>query len=186
MFNIRNNSPQLLLNLIYDNFEYFVSPSKSILFIGVRKNCEEEMMSKFLKQKGHSRKIICVDIFKQNCFTVKNSFDKWGPICADIRCLPFRDKSFDISVWNHGPEHLFEPEIPDAIKELERIAKEIVFLGTPKGNFKQGALYGNQWEEHKSHLEPEFFQKLGYTTHIGGYNYEHLRHILAYKILGKE
>jgi len=43
-----------------------------------------------------------------------------------------------------------------------------ILLGCPWGRYEQGAVDGNVWQKHLSHLTPEFFQRLGYEVSTVG------------------
>lgn len=66
------------------------------------------------------------------------------------------------------------------LANLEAVSR-VVVLGCPYGVYKQGAEYGNPYEEHLSYLYPEFLQGLGYNVDTVGNIDERGSNILAWK-----
>jgi len=62
---------------------------------------------------------------------------------GDIRNLPYPDKSFDIVIASHVIEHLPPEDIPKAINELYRVAREKIYVLIPNPIFLQTWLYPN-------------------------------------------
>jgi ubiquinone/menaquinone biosynthesis C-methylase UbiE len=52
---------------------------------------------------------------------------------ADVRKLPFEDKSFDVVICSHTIEHIFE--IRDFIAELKRVTRKKLIVVTPKQRY---------------------------------------------------
>jgi ubiquinone/menaquinone biosynthesis C-methylase UbiE len=52
---------------------------------------------------------------------------------ADVRKLPFEDKSFDVVICSHTIEHIFE--IGDFICELKRVTRKKLIVVTPKQRY---------------------------------------------------
>jgi ubiquinone/menaquinone biosynthesis C-methylase UbiE len=52
---------------------------------------------------------------------------------ADVRKLPFDDKSFDVVICSHTIEHIFE--IGDFISELKRVTRKKLIVVTPKQRY---------------------------------------------------
>lgn len=63
----------------------------------------------------------------------------------------------------HGPEHIAKRTYSDALSDIESKANKLLILGMPHGEEKQGAVYGNQWEEHISAWDERDFEPLGYS-----------------------
>jgi hypothetical protein len=88
----------------------------------------------------------------------------------------------DALFWWHGPEHISKDEIPVVLERLEGMVSAIV-LGCPWGKYRQGAEYGNPYEEHKATLYPVDFLDWGYEVATCGMadTGDGLSHILAWK-----
>lgn len=74
------------------------------------------------------------------------------------------DQKYDLIFWWHGPEHIYDHEIASAVESMKRVCSKYIVFGCPWGVYEQDAVYGNPYEEHKSHLDPEFYEKLGFVT----------------------
>lgn len=74
------------------------------------------------------------------------------------------DQKYDLIFWWHGPEHIYDHEIPMAVESMKKVCDKHIILGCPWGMYEQGTVYGNPFEEHKSHLHPEFYENLGFIT----------------------
>lgn len=115
-----------------------------------------------------SESVDLLEVFKQNCIdaTASGLFDK--VIQGDVRDWSAADfGAYDTVVWWHGPEHLVFKEAISTLRTLAaRESAARVWIGCPYGHMKQGIVYGNEHEIHKSALHPEDFHALGYTTNI--------------------
>jgi len=88
---------------------------------------------------------------------------------------------YDAVFWWHGPEHVSKKEIPVVLERLESLAPLIV-LGCPWGKYAQEAVGGNPYEEHRSALTPQDFQRWGYkTSELGKKNGRYTSNIIAVK-----
>lgn len=90
---------------------------------------------------------------------------------------------FEASVWWHGPEHIERAELRQTINRLERVTEGVVVLGCPWGQYEQGPMAGNPYEEHRAALYQEDFENLGYETTTLGQIDEPGSMILAWKWL---
>jgi len=89
-------------------------------------------------------------------------------------------QKYDLVMWWHGPEHIPQEEIPATVKHIKKVTNKVIILGCPWGVYEQGAAYGNPHEEHRCHLHPEFFQKMGLLTTTVSQPGHKLGHITAW------
>jgi hypothetical protein len=61
-------------------------------------------------------------------------------------------------------EHLNKKDGLKLISMMEKIARKKVIIFTPNGFLKQGALYDNPWQVHKSGWTAKEMQKKGYKV----------------------
>ncbi len=84
---------------------------------------------------------------------------------------------FDLVMWWHGPEHVERASLPRILAHLEELAP-LVVLGCPYGEYRQGAVGGNEYEIHRWSIYPDDLERLGYTV----YDYQaNVHEILAVK-----
>lgn len=84
-------------------------------------------------------------------------------IKADItKKLSFKNKSFDAVVCLQTIEHIEKKAGVSLIKEMERIAKNLVLTSTPNGNCIQEEYDSNKYQRHLSAWTPYDFKKRGY------------------------
>lgn len=102
----------------------------------------------------------------------------------DVRWWPFTDdfaaKRFRCIFWWHGPEHVEERELDIVLPKLEAQC-DILVLGCPWGRYEQGAVGGNRFEHHLSHLTRDFFESRGYTVDCVGIEDQRGSHITSVK-----
>jgi hypothetical protein len=87
---------------------------------------------------------------------------------GDVASATFPDKSFEVVMWWHGPEHVAMGDLVSTIRRLEKMSSGLVVLGCPWGINPQGDLGGNPFEEHRSYLGEHLFSELGYTVECLG------------------
>jgi len=181
-FRVRDDTPLLSMNFFLDNIDFFLD--KSIVFVGARAGSMEYKVCHEFRKRGNKKFIGIVEIFNVCVRSCKEeSHGDWITFHGDGRFMPFRSKSIDVVAHIQGPEHLDEIDIIPTFRQYEDIARLMVVTEHPRGEYKQGDLYHNPWEVHRSHLNETYFGNLGYTTHIAGYSYEKLRHVFSYKTL---
>ena len=89
-------------------------------------------------------------------------------ILCDCTCLPFRDRSFDLVLLSEVLEHLEKKQGYTMLKQLERIARQLIIVTVPQGLLKQEGVGGIDAEKHRSAWYTSEFKKLGYkVTGIG-------------------
>lgn len=143
---------------------------KSILYVGGHMRFGRNLqLLPYFEKAGYE--IDIVEIFYDNCVQMTNAIQEQGRnirvIWADIKgYVP--DREYDIVLWHHGCEHIRKDELPNVLSSMLQYTKHLIILGTPNGNYEQGAEYGNQYEIHQSHWSEEDFQDLElHTSAIG-------------------
>jgi ubiquinone/menaquinone biosynthesis C-methylase UbiE len=112
---------------------------------------------------------VATDLNEEHLETWVNS--GWIPIKSDIRNLSmFVDKSFDMVVATDIIEHVEKEEALDVLKEIDRIARKISIIFTPRGFFDtprlQPEAVHSDLDVHKSGWQPEEFEALGYKVNL--------------------
>ena len=151
--------------------------ARSVLYVGAR--TDRFQLSKELKQAGC--KISVLEIFDKNVEHLK-TLDLEEVIPGDVRTFA-PSRRYDVAIWWHGPEHVTEAELPDAVNNLEGCA-DLVILGCPWGHYHQGSMYGNEHEKHVSHYEAEVFTDMGYEVECLGQENKPGSNITAVKLFG--
>ncbi len=68
---------------------------------------------------------------------------------ADVRELPYRDRSFDAVVALDVVEHFEKPDALRMLLELERVSRSLVVVVTPSGFVPQPPTEDEPWQEHR-------------------------------------
>lgn len=158
---------------------------KTMLYIGA--SCERFDLIEMFEPKGFV--IDVLEPWEKNVICLKAINAKWKifnkVVQGDARFIDhhFVGKSFDVTVWHHGPEHIRQGELKETLQKIEWTTKHIVILGCPHGRYNQGPIKGNSFERHLSHLVPMDFQRLGYETRTIRKKNKRGSHILAWKLL---
>lgn len=87
-------------------------------------------------------------------------------IQGDATILPFRSDSFDAVVGFEIIEHLERSEAELMVKEMERVAKHVVLLTTPSGEYRQRpeSIADNPHQEHLSQWSVADFRSRGFRV----------------------
>lgn len=136
---------------------------KFMLYIGANKyRCH--MLNQF---RNRNYLIDIVEPFKDNCKIYDGVIGINKVYNSTIQDF-VRERTYDVVLWWHGPEHIDINELKPTLDKMETMANKYVILGTPWGNNPQEAIYGNPLEEHKTHLYEENFNKYNYKTNTIG------------------
>jgi len=139
----------------------------SVLYIGANVN-RMEMVSLFTTI---NRRIDVLEAWPDNVRELEawNAEKKvFGKIeLGDVRLLE-KDRTHDVVMWWHGPEHIDIAELPSVLKKLERAARHLVVLACPSGKSPQGEAYGNPYEVHRSPVYACDLRACGYKINILG------------------
>jgi len=115
------------------------------------------------------RPLIVLEVFPRYVEQLRGS-SRWRTdevICGDIRDFEGSPGMVDLLCWWHGPEHVGREQAARLLgpaSPLHRIYRRAFLVGAPWGHYRQGVVDGNPAQEHLSHLEPDFFESLGYHT----------------------
>lgn len=113
---------------------------------------------------GNNAFLIGCDAFRPSIEQAK----KYSPydelVICDIRHLPFKENTFDITIACEVIEHMEKNDGIEFISKLEELTREKVIISTPFGYFEQGLIRQNSFEIHKSGWRPQDFLKKGYQT----------------------
>jgi ubiquinone/menaquinone biosynthesis C-methylase UbiE len=108
------------LKIIRDLFKK-ISKSLNILEVGPGNKITSFILSQSLKAEGIMHDIVTMDVDR-----------RVGPnIVSDVRCLPFKDDVFDVSLAFEVLEHIPFEHVPLALQELRRTTKGYVMLSLP-------------------------------------------------------
>jgi len=92
---------------------------------------------------------------------------------------------YDWSIWNHGPEHVYQHELRPTVAKLEALTKRAVVMGCPWGRYPQGLAYDNPYSIHRSSWYPEDFTQMKYGVACIGPKNRQGGHILAWKYIAR-
>jgi len=147
--------------------DFLFSTSKNVTFVGWRQDTGLDVFINFLNNFDY---INVVEIYNPNAALLSSfKIPKLNVYNEDIRNHESFLKSDDLDclIWQDGPEHLEMSESIKILNELKTKFKKII-IATPKGEFIQGALYGNESERHLSSWEMEDYENLGFSVSIIG------------------
>lgn len=83
---------------------------------------------------------------------------------ADVRQLPFREKSFDVVICLQVIEHLSRPDAERLLERLERVARRQVIVTTPVGYMPHPEVDCNPYQAHLSGWTENDFASHGYSV----------------------
>lgn len=121
-------------------------------------------------KKSFNGTMISFDLDKTR-ISIANRYFGLETIIADINCLPFKDKVFDVALAIEIIEHL--PDNKNAIVELKRVVKSVVIITVPNdpyfmiANFLRGKnlkTFGNP-RDHICHFNKNLL-KLALSPHF--------------------
>jgi SAM-dependent methyltransferase len=112
----------------------------------------------------HYETIGC-DIYSPNLAIAKGKGFYADLVHCDVRCLPFKPKSFDITICIEVIEHLDKKEGLELIKRMEEMARRQVIITTPWGYYPLDERHDNPYLNHISGWLPEDFERMGYRVY---------------------
>jgi len=126
-------------------------------------------LSRIYRQPSY---VIGIDIFKPYISSVQklNLYDEL--IMCDLRNLPlpFKDKTFDVTICLETIEHLPRHVGLELIsEELKRLTKSRIIISTPAHFFTQPAFDQNPHQRHVSFYEEGDFTNAGYRVYGTGH-----------------
>lgn len=141
-----------------DLYEATIGKPETVLYVGAHPDRMDFV--DYLKTRG-AKAIDVIEIHKPNCDFLEET-DLFrevihGDVC-EVQLGPY-----NLAFWWHGPEHVYQHKLVLTIARLTLVAKAII-VGCPWGRYEQGEVYGNPYEEHKSHLLPKDLEELGFVV----------------------
>lgn len=124
----------------------------------------------FMKELNDDKKFSAtgVDIFPDYIEQAKNTGAYTDVILQDIRTLNFPKDSFDGVLLSQVIEHVTKEEADALITVIEQIAKKVIVIATPNGEFEQTEYHGNIYQEHHSSWHKEDFIQRNYRVYGQG------------------
>lgn len=132
---------------------------ETILDVGAHDNYFKQMLEK------QRYKVIAIDIAPYDA----------GVLEADVTCLPFPDKAFDLITAQEVLEHLGSMELKLALRELERVTQKYIVISVPNQEIPLG-------KGHKHFFNDKKVKKLFNTNNVQIY---HFGKRLAYRSIRK-
>ena len=138
---------------------------KTLLYIGAKKRMIQ-MLQLFVDT---SYAIDIIEIWSANVTKLKDLNGIRRIIQGDVRNITQMElPCYDVVMWWHGPEHVYEKELYDVLRNLETLATKLVVVASPWGESKQGGKRGNLSERHVTSLYSMTFKDLGWNTDMIG------------------
>jgi hypothetical protein len=109
-----------------------------------------------------------LEIFETNCENGKRQYPTHNFILGDVRNIKtLIQRKFDLIIWWHGPEHIYENELVPTITDIESLLNDngVIILGSPDGWQEQYADDGNVHNDHVSGPDSDFYKSLNYTAY---------------------
>lgn len=136
-------------------------PDDAILDVG----CSDGRGSEVLTQKRAAG----VDVYAPALAEARGNGRRTRVTQADVRRLPYRDNAFDVTVALDVVEHFTKPDALGMLSELERVARRLVVVVTPRGFLPQPPTEDEPWQEHRCGFEVDELAVLGYdVSGLGG------------------
>ena len=156
----KQNREKQLLRCIPTILDY-----KSLLYIGARKGLTQ-MLNLFIDA---SYTIDILEIWPDNAERLKSLEGIREIVVGDVRnALKMNLEPYDVVMWWHGPEHVYEKELESVLNSLKSLANKFVVAACPWGINRQGKRGRNIHEEHVLSLYPEMFKEFGWKTDVIG------------------
>lgn len=149
-----------LLSLVNPACLVIDKSAESILDVG----CGQGLPMQMIKMRMNVKKTVGVDLFEPYIKECKKKKIHNEYVKADVRKLPFDDKSFDVVIALQVLEHLPKKDSWKVLSKMEKIAKKQVIIAMPVGELYHAAVDGNDLQLHHSSFYPKEFKKRGYKT----------------------
>lgn len=89
---------------------------------------------------------------------------------ADLRCLPFRSRAFDLVTALDVVEHFEKGDALTVLSEMARVSCDLVIVMTPNGFVPQPATEEEPWQLHRCGFSVDELRGLGYdVVGVGGW-----------------
>jgi SAM-dependent methyltransferase len=133
----------------------------SLLDVG----CSDGRGSETLSRRGADG----VDIYRPALETARRDARRTRVVQADVRSLPYRDGSHDVVIALDVVEHFTKSDALAVMAELERVARRLVVIATPRGFLPQPGTAEEPWQEHRCGFEVAELEASGYRVEaLGG------------------
>jgi SAM-dependent methyltransferase len=152
--------PFTALNTVWRHLD---KEGQSILDVG----CGKGRPMAFVNRR-HRFFAVGIDIFRPYLLEARALASYDALVQGDVRCPPFRARSFDIVLLLEILEHLERAEGLALIKVVEQIARRQVLITRPVGHHQQHEYDGNPWQEHRHIWAPRELRALGYRAYGHG------------------
>jgi SAM-dependent methyltransferase len=138
-----------------------IEPGMRVLDVG----CSDGRGSEVLSRSGAHG----VDIYRP-ALEVARAAERRSPVTqSDVRALPFVDRSFDVVVALDVIEHFEKRDALKVLLEMERVARSMVVVVTPRGFVSQPGTAEEPWQEHKCGFDAAELADLGFgVSGLGG------------------
>ena len=133
---------------------------KRILNIGARPD-QCALRDKFSAARKRGVVVDLLEVFWDYCFDSRMP-DYFDNVFNDDIVTTKLKLSYDVVIFWHGMEHIDRSDFDSVFKKLENMAKRYIVHGVPWGVEIQNAWRGNEYQAHKSNIEPKDFQSRGY------------------------
>lgn len=146
-----------------------IGDAKTILDLGCGDGTLMELLS-----EGEKWQITGIDIYKKDIEVARkrNVYHKLikGDILKNISNNNLRTK-YDVVFFSQVIEHVTRSQGEKILKEIEKLARKRIIVGTPRGFMEQPHefLDGNPHQVHKSGWSIEDFTSRGYQVHGVGF-----------------
>lgn len=133
------------------------------------------------RRKATLQYMIGVDLHIQYLKFVKRHRIYNDVVLCDVRCLPFRNKTFETVLFLEVIEHMVKKDGFLSLREAQRVAERLVVVSTPAFFWKQDAYARrNVFQKHLSKWTIKDFERLGYTVVFGSFPIERIYNYLQY------
>ena len=117
------------------------------------------------------------DIYRPALMAATATGRRQRPVQADLRALPYADRSYDLVTALDVIEHLEKRDAVALVREIERISRGWVVLLTPSGFLPQAATDEEPWQLHRCGFTAGELEELGYEVRgVGGWSRLRRRH----------
>ena len=104
------------------------------------------------------------DIYRPGLLKAREKEYYKNLVNCDVRDLPFKPKSFDVTICFEVIEHLDKTEGIELLKRMEEITRRQIIITTPWGYFPLEERQDNPNLNHLSGWLPQEFKDMGYRT----------------------
>jgi hypothetical protein len=134
---------------------------KSVLNIGYRYDSDQTIRNLLL---ANNKTFSVLEGYKPNCEMLWSKDISKDIHNMDVRNIETLSKSYDATIWLHGPEHILWEEFVELRHKIETKANKLVIYQAPIGECPQEEIYNNPFERHVATLNADMFAGLGYKT----------------------